>query len=236
MTLRGASLTDSILIKKEWQVVLGGQALVLNLLGKLMHEYPERTWYQSLLTDAIFEEIPFASDQPDVRAGQELLQKWMDANHPELSEEAFDSLVTDYSRLFVLGDSKGVVLAPPWESVHFSPDRLTFQVKTLQVREWYRRYGLQYEQLKNRPDDHMGLELAFLGYMSLQALTALEKGSEEEFQQKLSDQRQFLREHPLKWAYKWGQHVAKHAQTGFYSGIAMIITGVLEEMAAIKTD
>lgn len=60
----------------------------------------------------------------------------------------------------------GKVLAPPWGSVYMSEERLVFQKETLEVRNWYREFGLAAENLYREPDDHIALELGFLAHLA----------------------------------------------------------------------
>jgi TorA maturation chaperone TorD len=123
------------------------------------------------------------------------------------------------------------VLAPPWESVHFSEERLTFQERTLQVRQWYARFGLQCERLHNEPDDHIGLELAFTAHLSSLAAQAIERGDHKALADILDAQRSFLSEHLLTWAAGWCTQVCQESRTGFYRGIALMVRGVVAELA-----
>jgi TorA maturation chaperone TorD len=71
------------------------------------------------------------------------------------------------------------------------------------------------------------LELLFLAHLARLALNALEKNDAAEFDDILLAQRQFLSEHPLKWAGLWGNAVQQHARTDFYRGLAYLVNGSL---------
>ena len=145
-----------------WRLTLIGEQLVFGLLGKILFEYPELEWYQTFMKEAIFEDIPLAADQPDVQAGMALLGALYLANEGGLTQERFEELRDDYTRLFI---GPGKVLAPPWESPYIQKERVIFQVDTLKVREWYQRYGLESIRKYKEPDDHIGLELAFTAHL-----------------------------------------------------------------------
>src|SRR3972149_6655669 len=143
-----------------------GESLLLSLLGRVLYQYPDgeqRAWFQSLIDSDAFMEAPFAEDHQDVITGLEFLQAWRKRG---LTDETFLDLQEDYSRLFI---GPGKVIAPPWESVFFNEARQTFQEQTLQVRNWYRRFGLEPEKIYHEPDDHIGLELTFLAHLANQA-------------------------------------------------------------------
>jgi putative dimethyl sulfoxide reductase chaperone len=207
--------------------VLVGESLILGLLGKLLYNYPERAWIQSLADEELFAESPFGSEQPDITAGLTLLQGWTRTSRGGMTDEAFDDLRADYTRLFIGPNS---VLAPPWESVHLSVDQLLFQEQTLQVRAWYQRFGLEAPNLHAEPDDHVGLELSFAGQL---AKLASEREDRAASEQLLGAQRDFLSQHVLKWVPAWCGQVESQARTEFYRGIALLTRGALREAAVI---
>lgn len=205
---------------------LAGQALVLSLLGKLLYEYPEAAWLQSLADEAVFDEIPFGAERPEVAAGLALLQAWTRANSD--GRLALEALRADYTRLFI---GPGKIIAPPWESAQVDEERLTFQEETLAVRNWYRRFGLQAVRQYTEPDDHVGLELAFLAHMTQLALAAQAEGNQGRVAELLVAERAFLAEHLHKWLPGWCAQVDQHAHTDFWRGLAQVTGGVVAELA-----
>ncbi len=206
--------------------VLTGEMLTFALLGKAFYVFPDRAWVDQLVDQDVFAQAPFAESQPDVVAALTLLQRWSRS----LSGEVFADLCSDYTRLFI---GPGKVLAPPWESVHFSDDRLTFQESTLRVREWYRRFGLQAEKLHHEPDDHIGLELEFVAHLAKRALQALEQDDQAEYDAAVAAQRRFITEHPGRWAAGWCRQVETQARTDFYRGMAILTRGAVAETARL---
>lgn len=205
---------------------LAGQALVFNLLGKLWYEYPEPAWLQALADEAVFDEIPFGAERPEVAAGLARLQAWSREN--SAGRLALDTLRADYTRLFI---GPGKIIAPPWESAQVDEERLTFQEETLAVRGWYRRFGLQAARQYNEPDDHVGLELAFLAHLTQLALAALAEGDQVRVAELLLAERAFLAEHLHKWLPAWSAQVVQHAHTDFMRGLAQVTGGVVAELA-----
>ena len=223
------NLTMPIPPQADWTPVLTGEALVCGLLARLLYEEPQRAWLQSLADEAVFDDIPFGADQPDVAAGLRLLQQWSPTAHSGLSEEAHEKLRLDYARLFL---GPGKLLAPPWESAQVTEGRQLFQPQTLQVRQWFRRFGLEAERLHTEPDDHLGLEFAFLAHLAQRGLGALAQGNAAGLDEALTAQRDFLTAHPLQWVPLWCDQVEKNARTDFYRGVAQVTRGVLAELAA----
>ena len=216
-------------LSSDWTATLAGQALVFQLLGRLFYEPPAEAWLQSLAGAALFDEVPFGGQQPEVRAGLALLQQWQHDFTASAPAAQAESLLVDYTRLFV---GPGKLLAPPYESAQVDEERLLFQEETLAVRAWYRRYGVELVNLHHEPDDHVGLELAFLAHLAQLALAAQTAGDQLRLAELLEAQRAFLAEHPRRWLPGWCAQVVERARTGFYQGAARLTAGMLAEVAA----
>lgn len=210
----------------DWSAFLLAEQVVLGLFGKLLFDDPDKEWLEMVAKEGVFEEIPFADGQEDVQQGMALLQAWNEENKNGLSVEAFEALRDDYTPLFI---GPGKVKAPPWESIYFTKERSIFREETLAVREWYRRYGLESVKLYHEPDDHIGLELAFLSHLAGLAFQALEEG-DSQFGELLQAQKTFLSEHTLKWVAGWSGLVLEHARTDFFKGVALVVRGVMKEL------
>ena len=223
-------MENSIATQVDWVDTLTGQMLSFSMLAKLIYGYPEIKWIDALIAEDVFADAPFAATQPEVIAGLNLLQTWSHANRGGITLDSFDALRIDCMRLFIGPDK---FFAPPWESMSFCEEQLVFQQQTLQVRDWYARYGLELINLHREPDDHIGLELEFIAHLAKLGLAALEANDTKRFDELLQAQKQFLTEHPLQWAIQWTQLVEKNAQTEFYRGVALLARGSLIELAAL---
>jgi TorA maturation chaperone TorD len=221
---------NSIPSNSDWITTLTAEMLLFGLLGKLFYEYPEKDWLHSLVEEDVFAEIPFAQNQPEVQRGQELLQEWSRREKKDPKGTAFEAVRADYTRLFIGIDA---IPAPLWESVHFNDERMVFQEQTMQVRAWYRKFGLQVENYQHEPDDHVGLEMAFISHLAKLGLEALEANNQEALIGSLDAQRGFLSEHMLKWIPGWCDQVEKKASTDFFRGMACVIRGALAELTII---
>jgi TorA maturation chaperone TorD len=145
------------------------------------------------------------------------------------SAEAVAALERDYERLFTLPDS---VVAPPYESVWRTPERLLFDAPTFEVRAEYRSLGVQAPSLNRDPDDHLGLEFNFLGLVCSHALDAHDRGDTAGLDQALETQRRFLGDHLLRWGPDFLASVEAKAETAFYKGVGALGLGVLTNAAA----
>lgn len=223
-------MKNEAILDNDMSQTLVGEILLLRLLGKALYNEPDRKWLEELIAQQIFSEIPFGDEQPEIIRGFELLQGWSQVNANGLSEADFAELKMDFTRLFIGLD---VHHTAPWESVYFNRERLVFQEQTIQVREWYARFGLQSENFGKEPDDHIGLEMLFIAHLASLALQAIEQNDETKLNEILQAQQDFLSEHLLRWGPVWAKLVKQHAATDFYRGIAHLTHGALLAIAEL---
>lgn len=209
--------------------MLAGEFLLFGLLGKLLYNQPAQDEIQALVDDEIFADAPFAGEHPDVVAGLELLRRWA-GGWPGDAGSIMSDLLTDWTRLFAGG---GLAPIAPWESVYYTEERVLFSESTLDVRAWYRRFGLEPANLYHEPDDHIGLELLFLAHLAHLGLAALEEGDEEALERAVQGQRDFCRQHLLVWAPTWCDQMVGLAFTDYYRGLALVVRGALVELARL---
>ncbi len=210
----------------EWQITLTAHALAYGFLSKALYNEPSADFLAPLFDENLFAEWPLDTDVEHTRRGIDLLAAFGAAWTPD----QLALLKSDYNALFV---GAGPLLAHPWESVYLSEEHLIFDVQTLEVREIYRRFGLQAPSSVREPDDHIGLELAFLVHLCSLGLDAAERGDIDAFESSLQAQRGFLGDHVLRWAPTFMQRVIEHAATDYYRGVAYLGLGTLETVARV---
>lgn len=216
---------------QSWLPRLTGESLLCGLLGQMLYTQPEREWLQALDEGDIFTEAPFAEQQPDVIKGLEALQTWFDAHPGELDDEALTALKVDYARLFI--GTTEQMLAYPWESVYVNDTPFLFLENTIEVREWYHRYGLEVINFQKEPDDFIGFEFSFLAHLSRLGVEAIEAGDTEGLAALIEAQHDFLSEHLMRWGFEWANRALEHARTDLYRGVILLSRGTLAELAAI---
>jgi putative dimethyl sulfoxide reductase chaperone len=219
-----------MLIEKgtEWEEKTTGEILLFGVIGKLFYALPDREWLQSLFEQGVFDEAPYAGDQPDVIEGLRLIRGWGEQWPVGIDSQAIEALNVDQTRMFV---GIGRVLVPQWESVFYTEERLVFQEGTLDVRRWYKRFGLQVENFHREPDDHISLEIAFSNHLTAMAMQGALHAPDES-QAYLEAKSQFLQEHLLKWGPYWCCQVIDQAKTDFYRGAALVLRGAFRELAS----
>jgi putative dimethyl sulfoxide reductase chaperone len=140
----------------------------------------------------------------------------------ELTDQVLDILAAEYADIY-LNNSFG---AFPCESVWIDEEGLTMQEPMFQVREWYRRFGLEVEDWRKRTDDHLVNQLRFLAHM-----LDSDAGNAD-----LSDAACFLDEHLLRWSHGFAERVGGRCQTRFYSGLVTLAAAYLSELRELLAE
>lgn len=141
----------------------------------------------------------------------------------EIDQEVLDRLAVDYADIYL----NHSLHASPFESVWLDEDHLLQQEPMFQIREWYKRYGLETENWRIRSDDHLVLQLQFIA-------TLLEPESllSEKFplQKRLQDATTFMDEHLLLWLSDFSNLVSQRCSTDFYASVAVLTNAYIQEL------
>lgn len=132
----------------------------------------------------------------------------------------------DFVRLFV---GPGPMAAPPYGSVHSSEEGLVFEDDTFAVRAAYAEFGLVAPRLNQEPDDHIGLEMAFIGELCVRGLDALDSADDAEVSRVVSAIARFLNEHLLVWGPQCLTLITTEATSSFYRGVGALGLGLLSD-------
>ena len=138
-----------------------------------------------------------------------------------LSEsKALETVQLEYMSLFL---GPGEPLAPPWESMYTTNERLMFGQPALEVRAAMAGFGVELVAKYSQPEDHLGLELMLLATVAERDA----QGTEADWRKSAGLQADFIKKHPLSWIEKLSQDADAHSDTGFYAAIVKLIHGVL---------
>lgn len=191
---------------------LDSLAATWTVLGRLIADPPSDETLDALRTIGLRQEWPL-SPTARTREGLALLAA------SAASGEVGAAVADDHFHLF-RGPGSGV--APPWESVHVSVDRLLFDDETFGVRDAFARHGLQAPNLNREPDDHIALELEFCATLLTRAMDALEAGDVATYDELVAAHDAFCREHLLAFAPEFFRLVEAGARTEFYRGVGIL--------------
>jgi TorA maturation chaperone TorD len=140
--------------------------LCLDYLGQIFLEPPQSSFIDRIAAEDLYKDWPLpAVEETATYKGLQLLldfsRRWRSA--------PIDDLTQEYTRLFI-GLER--TLAPPYESVYLSRDHIMFERQTLEVRDYYKKAGLEIPRLHKEPDDHIGYELLFASFLCGQESTS----------------------------------------------------------------
>lgn len=209
----GAALADA----------LDDVAAAWTVLSTAFGREPEQAFVDALRSPEQLAAWPY--EDPATSGGVRLLVR--SGRGRDGRPESLEALRQDHRRLFV---GPRPLLAAPWESVHRSREGLVFDVQTLQVREFYRRFGLQSPLLNKEPDDHVALEASFVATLALRALDALEAGDSDGAEELVSGIRTFTDQHLQQWVPDLLDRVEEHADTHYHLGLAGLTRGALGQL------
>lgn len=157
------------------------------------------------------------TENEQISSGSSQVIKEIDENKD--NNDYKDFILDEHQRLFVGPDE---ILAPLWESVYKTKDKLLFGEIELGVRKFYNSAGLYIKG--NEPADYLPLELSFMSRLC----NVYEEYNLENINKNLIKQYDFLKEHLLSWISLWTEDVNKNAEIQFWKGFAQLTEGWLE--------
>ncbi len=172
-------------------------------------EVPNEKFIEEIFGNNLFFEWPVAENQKNVSRGLKILQDYSG----RWQSKWLTALKRDYTQLFI-GLEK--ILAPPYASVYLSEDHLLYGSPVLDVRQFYKKFGLSVNPMNRIPDDHIGFELYCLSFL-------LENSEQTAL-------REFLSNHLNTWLEFFISRIKEKAQTSFYRGIAFLTEGLVESL------
>ena len=206
--------------------ILTGEVLFAGTLSKILLSSPDAAFVSSLFENEVFLESPIGMNNEKVNQGLMLINTWFGEQKKGIDQNIQRGLKIDYDNLFFTNGG----VTSPYESVYLSKDHLLFEEQTILVRRWYAKYGLQAEQFNQIPDDHIGLELSFLGHLAMETITAIDQDDEFKVASTLRGQLDFLKDHPTLWVDQWADRVNSKAATDYYRGIALLVAGGINSL------
>lgn len=193
---------------EEKETRLQGRAFMYQMVHTVFSGEPDSSLFDVLASENCISTLRTMADGiPSLFALAQYCEK--------LSEDAarcaaLEQAESEYGR-FVMGLGSNRV-SHPWESAYTSNRHLLFQAETLEVRNVYRAFGYLPEMYPKVADDHISLECAFMAALASKTLDA----QEEELDRLVAGQRDFLRNHVLKWIDAYAADLHEEAAHGLY--------------------
>lgn len=195
--------------------------------SKLLYFEPSASDVSLQTVDHVFASAPYGMDDEDFRDSLKMIDTWLSEVDPLVDASAFEERVAGLRReWFQLFLGPGTPSAPCWESFYREPNSHLFGERTLQVRAYYRRHGMQIENLRKEPDDHLGLMLGFVGYLVGAEADALFAKDTEKAAELAREQDDFMAEHVLPWLPAWKYGVDKYATSDYFRGVGQFVFGL----------
>jgi len=140
--------------------------------------------------------------------------------------ENVEPLKVDFSKLFV-GPYK--LLAAPYGSVYLDDERKVMGDSTLDVKNRYRRAGL--DTAKNFKDapDHISAELEFMHYLIFKEIEAFADSDPASAIGFIQKQKFFLEDHLMAWVPEFADSIINYAENPFYPNLAKATMTFLQE-------
>ena len=175
--------------------ILVARAYLYELWHKLFATAPDAETLDALLSEQTGEVLGVVAEGNEVL---EALSGHLAAMRGTEDRAALLKAVRgEYTRSFI-GPAEPVAL--PFASPYKTRDRAVFQMNTVEVRRWYRRFGLEPAQLLRIPDDHVAIICAFCAHQAQELADAFLEGDAGRLAAVLVDQLQFVPEHVNSWA------------------------------------
>lgn len=211
----------------EVQILLSGLTLVYKLFQSVFGNEPSKEQLKILCSQASREALELFGDE----ACSDYMQSLKVFNafciqYENQPEATLEELQSEYTRL-LLGPEK--LPAYPWESVYVTKERLLFQKSTLEVRDCYRAFGFIPAEYPHVADDHIALELDFLGRLSEMAEKASNQNEKEEVIRFLESKKGFMIRHLLNWVPDFARQMQQSKTNVFYPNAAILLSEFLKK-------
>lgn len=203
----------------------------------LARAHEQRAWLYGLLARLYRVEVDqvFLGQLQAMKFPASTGNKAMDQGYREIAgylahagAGSLTELAVDYVRAFIGHGIDGHAAAYPFESVYTSPKRLMMQGARDEVLALYRSEGVDKAPDWKDGEDHVALELEFMGTLATRAAQALRSGDDAEAARLLEVQRAFLENHLHNWLPIFTRDMGLFAKTGLYQGLAHLTEGFLQ--------
>lgn len=174
--------------------------------------------------------IADSSDNENSKKGAGMLRDFMGAecSLQEILKTTREERAREYTKLFILGNKS----IPVYESVYTSPQHLVKQESWEQVKAFYISHFFKRTEEDRTMEDHIAMELQFVGLMSSKTADHLEHQNFDEAEKSILAQFEFLEKHLTNWAFRFCDKVASGESslaTKFYPAFALLLSGFMED-------
>jgi TorA maturation chaperone TorD len=211
---------------------LQSRDVIFNVFAQVFFDVPNGDT-DKLIEDtaALMAGVAATTENGDIDEGFRIISSLLPEHHGNIGDYLRDSRLkrsTAYTSLFILGRESESL----YESVHRSPEKLLKQDAWSEVQTFYWQNDFHIADGVNTVEDHISIELQFMGLLSGKAAAACGAGDHETCRQIVGVQRQFYEGHVSQWVPEFCTNVAKHRDKpghAFYAAYALILRGFMTE-------
>ncbi len=207
--------------REACEILLYNRHFLYELLYKTFARAPDRDYLELLTAEETGERFALLGGGVLEKAPAFLARIRDEREAPEY----LDRLKDEYTRLFV-GPTE--MSAPPWESVYTGEEGMLFQLSTLEVRDFYRRFGLLPEGYPRVADDSLALELGFMAELARRSVAAFEAGDDAALAAVLRGALDFLNAHLLIWVPRLLERMAGAESDWLYPQMVLVLDSFLK--------
>ena len=204
---------------------LAGLEIACRFLYTSLHQTPSDAYIEQITSEQLLEHWPVESDNASVSSALTLMRSFIGHQGAEAANRIRD----DFNALFIGPHN---LKAVPWASVYLTEEQLVMTEPTLAIRDFYRRYGVEIHTGEHEPDDHIGLQLAFIAHLLGNILDAVEQ--DQPYETWLTAIQAFLTHHVLTWSGRFLDVMEEAAATDFNKGLAQLTRTTLEQLAELS--
>ncbi|GAB4538780.1 MAG: molecular chaperone TorD family protein [Thermodesulfovibrionia bacterium] len=146
------------------------------------------------------------------------------SNNLHRLDEWLEELSLEYARLFIGPKNPPAV---PYASFYLSESRSLMTEETIDVRKRYLEANMAVKNLYSIPDDHIGIELEFIYYLTQKIIELFEQGEREDASRLFEIREKFLNEHMILWVPFFANKTLDSTQEDFYKGAASLLSKII---------
>ncbi len=190
-----------------------------------------------LLQDLVESPVPEATGNARFDEGYATMRSYLDGI--EDISKGKSELAIDYAYIFLgyggdpngeeVKDEAAMHAAYPYESVYTTGSKTLTGGLSEEVTVTFHDQGFHPTRYRIAADDHMACELEFLHFLVGQEILAAREGDLEKAARLREVEAKFIDEHPVKWIDAFAAAIESRAQTVFYTALAQMTAGWLEQ-------
>ncbi len=188
-----------------------------NLLRQVFLKEPTKELIEDLSRVDVPDEI-----NDDIDSGLKMVIESC-KNNVHRIDEWLEDLAIEYARLFIGPKNPPAV---PFASFYLSESRSLMTDETIDVRKRYLEAGMAVKDLYSIPDDHIGIELEFIFYLTQKILEDFEDNKRSEASRFFELRQDFINNHMRLWMQSFAERIIEHSREDFYTGAALILRGI----------